>query len=523
MLFTGELKPYQEEPVKKFLERGNLLVAYEMGLGKTVIGIAAAEELLASGAISCCVIVCPASLKYQWAQRIAQFTDALIIPWKIKGEEILLPLNTCIIDGGKAAREKLYKQVVPLSRYIIMGYDNVINDTNFVRDIKPGMVILDEATAIKTFKAQRTKQIKKMLKAPYRMALTGTPIENRPDEVFSIMQWVDETVLGRYDLFDKAYCKRNTYGWVIAYKNLPVLRRRLATAMSRKSRLDPDVRPFLPEVDYSEDWMVEIPPAVRKVYKTIALDMIKELDNVEVFNGFDVHAYYSGHDESTPSGKLMAMYMCLEMLLDHPDLIIHSAQNGAGYANYLWQSGMLDDILESQKLNLVVDKVAEITQFPENKVIIFSFYREMINIIQEELDVQSVQFHGDLSPADKAAAISKFANDPECRVLLSSHAGAYGADLYMANYLVNYDQPWSAGKADQINGRHVRVSSEFSQVYIRDIMAIDSVNEWKKRKVIRKRRIAGAIMDGVGQDDTGSVELDGDTLRDHLAWVIKSW
>lgn len=495
-----------------------------MGLGKTVIGIAAAEELLESGAISCCLVVCPASLKYQWGQRIAQFTDSLQFSKTIRGEQIDLSVNCSVIDGTKSQRQNQYGEFAGQRRhYMVIGYDNVINDAEDVRNIKPDMVILDEATAIKTFKAKRTKQIKKMLKAPYRMALTGTPVENRPDELFSIMQWVDDKVLGRYDLFDKAYCKRNRYGWVIAYKNLPILRRRLADSLSRKSRLDPDVRPYLPEVDYNEDWIADIPDKVKEVYKFIAECMLKEMDNQKISGDFDIHAYYSGQDESTPSGKLMAMLMCLEMLLDYPDLIILSAMNGAQFANYLWQEGYLDEIIESSKLDILLQKVKEITAFPENKIIIFSFFRDMLDIIQEELDVESVQFHGDLSPGEKAAVIARFSNDPACRVLLSSYAGAYGADLYMANYLINYDQPWSSGKADQINGRHVRVSSEFDHVFVRDILARDSVNEWKKRKVIRKRNIAGAILDGHGQDETGSVAIDGDNLKSHLQWVVSNW
>lgn len=495
-----------------------------MGLGKTVIGIAAAEELIESGKIRCCLIVCPASLKYQWAQRIAQFTNVPAFRMKVRGDYIIIPDADCeIIDGTVAKRRLQYEYIFQNNpAYVIMGYDNVINDAQFVSKIKPEMVIIDEATAIKTFKAKRTKQIKKMLKVPYRLALTGTPIENRPDELFSIMQWVDEKVLGRYDLFDKAYCKRNHYGWVTGYKNLPVLRKRISVAMSRKSRLDPDVRPYLPEVDYSEDWTTAISKPVKDLYKIIAQDILQEMKNIDP-RSIDINAIYSGSDENTAQGKIMAMFMCLEMLLDHPDLIILSAQNDAKYANYLWQEGYLDSIMESQKLDLLKNKIEEILQYPENKIVIFSFYRGMLDIIQEELDAKTVQYHGEMSPAEKTAAINTFATDNDCRILLSSHAGAYGADLYMANYLINYDQPWSSGRADQINGRHVRVSSEFKNVFVRDILATDTIDEWKKRKVTRKRKIAGSVLDGQGHDETGSVEIDGDSLKDHLLWVVKSW
>jgi SNF2 family DNA or RNA helicase len=498
-MFKGTLKPYQTEPVETFLERGNLLVAYEMGLGKTVIGIAAAERLMAEGKISCCVIVCPASIKFQWAERIEQFTDA----------------GFCVIDGTVKQREILYQSILKkFPRYIIMGYDNVINDASFVRKIRPEMVILDEATAIKTFRAKRTKQIKKMLKPKYRLALTGTPVENKPDELFSIMQWVDEEVLGRYDLFDKAYISRSHFGWVVGYKNLPVLKKKLGPALSRKSRHDPEVSKYLPSVD-EDEWYADMSPEIKKVYKKISGDLLIELDSISPGAGFELHDYYSGADESTPSGKVMAIHTAMEMFLDHPDLVIMSAQNGALYANDLWQDGYLDNILTSPKLELLKEKVNEILEFPENKILIYTRYRGMLNILEDELNAESVKFHGGKNSADKQSAVAKFTNDPLCRVFLSSHAGAYGMDMSMANYLINYDLPWSAGKADQINGRHVRVSSEFGQVFVRNVVFRDSIEARKLRMLDRKRRIAGAILDGTGQDEFGRVETDKDTLTDH--------
>lgn len=521
-----KLHPYQTEPVERFIERGNLLVAYQVGLGKTIIGIAAAEELLAAGKIKCCLIVCPASLKYQWAQKIAEFTDLAPMEKKVKDSVITIPRDECfILDGSPKYRDYTYSLITSgksRPRYVIMSYDSVLNDAHQVRKIKPGMVILDEITAIKSFKAKRSKKIKQMLDAPYRMGLTGTPVENRPDELYSIMQWVDAEALGRYDLFEKAYVRRNRYGWVVAYKNLPVLRKRLGPAMSRKSSEDADVKPYLPEVE-TLLWTVPMPHETVKVYKHIASDMLEELGKVDKYSGFDVHSYYQGVDESTPSGKLMAMHMCLEMLLDHPDLIIFSAKDyktgngGSKYAYHLWQAGLLDSVLDSAKLDHLDYKVKEILNFGgKSKILIFSFFRNMLDIIEEKLDVPCVQFHGGMSATAKSAVVSKFSGDSDCRVFLSSHAGAYGMDMSMANYLVNFDHPWAAGKADQINGRHVRASSEFGKVFIANMAVEGSVEERKLRLLERKRRIASAILDGHGSDDFGRVAIDVDTLTEHL-------
>lgn len=514
-MFQGTLHPYQTEPVEIFLERKSLLVAYEMGLGKTVIAIAAAESLMDQVRVRCCVVVCPASLKFQWRDRIHQFTST----------------DCHVIDGNPAQRHAQYEEILKSRKaiYVVMSYDTVIIDQKHVARLRPEMVVLDEATAIKTFRAKRTKQIKKLLKSEYRLALTGTPIENRPDEIFSIMQWVDESVLGRYDLFDKAYITRNRFGWPVAYKNLPVLRKRLGTAMCRKSRLSPEVYPYLPEVE-EDEWYIRIDSDTLRLYKLIAADVLEELSKLEKSGAFDLDKYYSGFDESTPSGKVMGMYMCLQMLMDHPDLLIYSAQlfdsgskdKGSGYASHLWNSGAIDSVTTTPKLDYLLEKLDDLIAYPDNKIIIFSEYRNMLEIMGSALPCEYVTFHGGMDAKAKNSAVTEFRDNPNCRVFLSSNAGSYGMDMSMANYLINYDIPWSAGQADQRNGRHVRASSEFGKVFIFNMIVKGSVEERKLRILRRKRNLASAVLDGAGHDDFGRIELDGDSLGGLLTSTLRS-
>jgi SNF2 family DNA or RNA helicase len=499
-----------------------------MGLGKTVIGIAAAEKLIEEGKVGTCLIVCPPSLKYQWAQRLAEFTDMPSHAMKLRDETIVIPDDTVltVIDGIRKTRLEQYDRSGSCS-YIIIGYENIIYDYPEVARIKPDMVILDEATAIKSFKALRSKRIKKALKSRYRLALTGTPIENKPDEVFSIMQWVDEKILGRYDLFDKAYITRNKYGWPVSYKNLPVLKARLAPAISRKSRLDPDVAPFLPDVEETE-WHVPVNDETLGLYRKIARDMLNELNELGPRADLSIHDYYSGSwDESQVSGKLMSQYTALSMLLDHPDLVIFSGQlykntdkNGSEYAYRLWQSGALDSVLTAPKLDFLLDKMDSILSFDDSKVLIYSQWVHMLTILDQALPCDCVKFHGSMSAQEKAEAIARFTNNPEIRVLLSSDAGAYGLDMKMANYLINYDVPWSAGKWDQRSYRHVRAASEFEKVYLVHMSMAGTIEDRKLRILKRKKAIASAVLDGHGHDESGSVIMEGDSLRDTLEAIL---
>ena len=500
-----------------------------MGLGKTPIAISAAEELQQQGSINCCLVVCPPSLKYEWAQKIAQFTDLPRESKKVGDQSITIPVSQqCVlIDGDKKTRDDWYNLVIQhiyYPKYIIIGYDNVLNDYSYIAKLKTDMVVLDEATAIKSFKAQRSKKIKKLLRPPYRLALTGTPIENKPDELFSIMQWVDDTVLGRYDLYEKAYINRNKFGWVESYKNLPTLRDKIAPAISRLTSKDVSVAKFMPKA-IEEDWYVDMDDSTKRIYKKIASDMLHQLSLENPYADFDMHDYYQGVDESKPSGKLMAMYMCLEMLLDHPDLIIWSGikytqerPGGSRYAYELWQSGSLDNVTSSPKLAKLI---SEIGKSSSGKILIYSQYKYMIEIINDHI-TNATQFHGGMPPVKKAESVAKFRNDPNCRFFLSSHAGAYGLDMNMSDLLINYDQSWSAGRQDQINHRNQRRSSTFTEVNIRNLITRNSVEERKARVLGRKRRLGSSILDGFGHDDTGSIVMAGDSLRDHLEAAMNS-
>lgn len=515
-MFKGKLHPYQEEATQRFINRKSLLLAYGCGTGKTVMAIAAAERLFEKGLISQVLILCPASLKYQWQDKIREFTDS----------------KTMIIDGPKIARTEQYRYRAHPD-YLICSYDSLIYDYEDMAKIDPEFVICDEVSAIKSFKAMRSKRVKKLFgKTQYRLGLTATPIENRPEELYSIMQWVDQTVLGRYDLFERAYISRNSKGWVVAYKNLDVLRQRMGDALARKTRHDPDVRQYLPDVDEG-NWYVSLDNKTLEVYKHVAEDMLAQIEESTLkYNDVDLKNIVPGFDETTPDGKLMAMYMCLEMLLDHPDLISWSAAeyvkdspDGSAYAYNLIQSGALDELVvkgyvtSTPKLDRLEEEVERLLGDPDSKIIIVSKYKFMLDLINYRLKMSCVKFTGDMTAKEKALAVELF-KVPEQRVFLTSYAGGYGLDLNMADILINYDLPWSAGTQDQINSRHVRASSEFDKVYVRNLIAKDSVEERKLRILRRKGQLISSVIDGA---DVDTIEVDGDYLRTHLEKVLKKY
>lgn len=393
------------------------------------------------------------------------------------------------------------------------------------------MVILDEASAIKSFKTQRSKKIKKLFKnIPYRMALTATPIENRPEELYSIMQWVDPDVLGRYDLFEKAYVIRHAKGWVRAYKNLDVLNQRMGDSMIRKSRTDPDVAPYLPDVD-EDNWVVPLDKKIASIYCDIAEDMLEELAKIPKHK-VDLRFGPMMAEDDGPNGRLMAMHMVLEMLLCDPELITWSANaylsdkpEGSEYAYLMSNTEALYKI-PTPKIDMLKEKLEAILDNPESKVLIYSKYKFMLGTLRDILPYKSVLFTGDMSAKEKDKARKQFADDPSIRIFFSSYAGGYGLDMNMADYLVNFDLPWSFGTQDQINSRHIRASSVFKKVFIRNLVTHDSIEERKMRVLERKRKMSDIAIDGHntgGDRNDTSVSLDADFLHDHLSQFIERY
>ena len=531
-MLTVDLHPYQEEAVDRAVERGSLLIAYTMGLGKTLVALATIEELRTSGDVGQSLLVVPAGLKWQWAQAIAKFTDIASRRLQLrKGVHIWVPeASACVVvDGTPDSRKKAYRQILDTRpEFAIVSYEQVRNDFRMIRKLKPDCIVLDEASAIKGFRAKRTK-LAKRLDAPFRYALTGTPVENRPEELYSIMEWVDPLVLGRFDLFDRSFIVRNTWGGVIKYKNLQVLHKKASAAMVRKTRTDPDVAKYLPQVQESVKKVV-LHPKLAPLYRRIVKDLTQELADANMVQTFDLTQYYSGTlptELGSAAGGIMARTSALLMLCDDPRLLQRSAEKyirgdgeGSAYAAGLLDAGLLVEA-PSVKLDTIVADVTDILEAePESKVILFSFYKDMVQELADRLGSESdraVVYTGDMNVKQKAAAQTLFQTDPDVRLFVSSDAGGYGVDLPQANYLINVDLAWSAGKMDQRNGRHVRVGSLHKQVYILNYLIEGSIEERTYEMLAMKRQIASATLDGVGADSKGVVENTVGSLSSYLA------
>jgi len=517
-MFKGTLKPYQTEAVQKMVEQKTILVAYEMGLGKTPMTIAAIEELRDKGKMTRTVLVlCLSSLKYQWKKEIEKFSDSSAI----------------VIDGNPRKRAEQYAEVVEHD-YVIMNYEQVVNDFDVLKHFSFDAIICDEATAIKGFRAKRAKRVKELAKQiPVRFALTGTPIENgRPEEIYSIMQFVDPKILGRFDIFDKTFIVRNHFGGVQRYTNLPTLHKTVMKFAVRKSQSDEDVKPYLPDAVYREPVIVKLDNATQKLYNHIVKDLYGVLLEARETLGsnFSLSAHYGqSYDPNDPAnqlrGEVMSRISALRMLCSSPNVLLASytnfaENNGKGSAYVFSLGDLLHGISKTPKLDEATKYLEDHLEIDDSyKAVVFTSYLDSVSELVDRLNAKgfgAVAYTGEMNAVKKEDAKVKFQTRSHIRVLVSSDAGGYGVDLPQANLLLNYDQPWSAGLAVQRNGRINRTSSTWATVTIQDILVKDSIEQRQWDMLKQKSNIAGAVLDGTGINSRGGVDLTVGSLLDFL-------
>ena len=511
-------RPYQVEAYERMTRRGNQLLAIVMGGGKTLTALAAIEAMYDEGKVKSGLVLAGLSLQFQWYDMIRRETSATVQ----------------VINGTRAERAFQYKHMHRF-RYNIISYQTLVNDLRMITHRrKPDYLIADEATAIKGFTSQRSRTVKALgKKIDVRFALTGQPIENKPEELFSIMEFVDPTVLGPFDKFDRTFITRDHFGRPVKYKNLDLIQRTMADAMLRRSR--DDIKEYLPRIVGKEEW-VDLQGNTLKLYNYIAADTLRVIDQCianGMGTGWNILAAYGKTDQQggmSGMGEVMSRLMCMRMLCCHPMLLQQSAdkfddpesRQGSQYASHLKAEGYLNWIgskADDAKMNECIATVLELlAEDPTNKVVIYSFFKPMIYRLQREFEAKLRRpvsvLTGDHSQQERRQALARFSKHTP--ILISSDAGQYGVDLPYANYLLSYDLPWSAGAYAQRVARIDRTSSLFDHVTVLTLLTRNTIEERQYAMLRQKAMIAGAWLDGQNIDAKGGLTLSLESLRQFL-------
>jgi superfamily II DNA or RNA helicase len=426
------LYPYQREAVERFLSRGRLLLADDMGLGKTAQAIAACHALWHAGRVRRGLLVVPAALKPQWLREWRLFTDA----------------PAAVIDGNPGQRRAAFDAC--RRGFLVVNYEQLLRDLGIVRDWNPDLVVLDEAQRIKNW-ATKTALTVKQLDPPFRLVLTGTPMENRIDELASIVEWVDDLALEpKWRLVPWHTTAVDGKTEIGGARNLDTLRSRLAGCMIRRIRKE--VLSQLPE---RTDTRIPIEMTPEQVEEHDALNM--------------PIAQLLARSKRRPLTQ--AEFLRLMMLLTTQRIIA----NGLAQLRFeeIWPDlSRIERPTETTLKGLSCPKLLELRELigqialdQERKVVVFSQWRRMLRLahwatrdVLARDNVRAAFFTGEEGQKRRTQNIVEFHDDPACRVLFATDAGGVGLNLQRAaSACINIELPWNPAVLEQRVGRIYRL------------------------------------------------------------------
>lgn len=465
------------------------ILADEMGLGKSPQAIGTVHRLWKEGKARKALVVCPTSLKYQWQGEIEKFTDH-------KG---------IVIDGTPKQRREQLQTFASSDEYLfaIINYELVRNDLSLLKSIYLDVIIADECHRIKNWKA-KTSQAMKELDAEYKWGLTGTPMQNRPDELWNIMDWLNPMVLGNYWAFRNRYVvtgekfgKKNVE---IGYKRLGELRKRVASKMLR--RMKKDVAPELPEMIFNK-YRVEMTPEQQRLQDAIQEDFMKLLKEIREF-AQKVQGQYDEHGqwvqpEHPQQGQMLGYFNLLLAVSDAPELLQMSDSGMA--ARYLDLVGANP---KSPKLDELEKICEENLESGNKKIVVFTQFARMQKLaIRKLLPMGGVEvINGSMKPFERQAALDNFKYNETINFLVCTDAANYGLNMQFANVLINLDIPWNPATYDQRAGRVHRIGGEHESVFIIDIITLGGIDEKVEEALYRKRELANQIVEKNDEERT---------------------
>lgn len=449
----AKLFHYQEKGVLFAVKAGRCILADDMGLGKTLQAIVSTEVLRKQFNISTAIIICPTSLKYQWKTEIEKFT----------GNK-----NVNVIEGNVLTRKKLYDSNT--ADYIILSYQMASNDFIYLNNMQADVLVLDEAQRIKNWKTKTSVAIKK-IKTTYALVLTGTPVENKIEDLYSLMQIVNPYLLGSlHNFLSKHQITEGGTDKVIGYKNLNDVGVLLEDVMLRRTKAQ-----VLKDLPKRMDKNLFVPLTAQQLeLHTEYADRVAKL----------VNKWKRMHFLNEEDRQKLLMYLNMMRMVSDTTFIIDQE------TNYQTKLDELQNILD------------EILAMPDEKVVIFSQWERMtrlVAIILKEKNIGFEYLHGGIPGKNRGALYENFTNDKNCKVFLSTDAGGVGLNLQSAAYMINLDIPWNPAVLEQRIGRIYRLGQK-KNVSIINLVSQGSI-EHRMLDILKfKKGIAAGILDGGDND-----------------------
>jgi ERCC4-related helicase len=441
-----QLFPYQREGVDFAAYREGAIIADEMGLGKTIqaIGVAIAKKYLFD--FKKTLVITPASLKDQWKREIEKFSDE----------------KALIAEG--APNERVLAYTNKNAYFVIVNYETVLRDLVQINKMKPDFIILDEAQKIKNYTTMTAGTIKALHKK-HSLVITGTPIENRLIDIYSVVSFVDNQLLAPLWEFSYQHCyfDAKLKNKITGYYNLQGLKERLGNLLIRREKAD--VLTQLPNVSQS-DIPIEMHPAQENYHASFSRGIAKILAKKFI----------------TPFDMQM-----LQMLLAKMRMVCDSTYLVDMETNH---SPKLEELR-----HILIDKMD--IRNHDRKVLVFSEWKKMNNIIGKMLrdnDIPYVELNGSIPAPKRSELIREFENNPDCKIFLSTEAGGVGLNLQVADTVINFELPWNPAKKNQRIGRIDRIGQSKQNLTVINFITRDSIEVKIATGLMLKQNLSDSVL-----------------------------
>jgi superfamily II DNA or RNA helicase len=466
-LLKTDLLPYQLDGIAFAVGAGRAILADDMGLGKTIQGIGVAELLSRDIDISKVLVICPASLKSQWRLEIERFCD-----------------RSCQVVIGTA--EERAAQYDNDCFFTVCNYEQVLRDILAIEKVQWDLIILDEGQRIKNWEA-KTSRVVKALKSRFALVLSGTPLENRLEELFSVVEFIDDRRLGPAFRFYNRYRVVNEKGKLLGYKNLDELREKLRPVLLRRTR---------------KMVMEELPPRTSEIIRIPPTE-----EQLEIHNGHKTIVQTIISKKYLTEMDLLRLQKALLMCRMAADSTFLVDKQPPGHSSKLEEIDLLLDQLCAEE---------------DRKIVLFSEWTTMLNLIEPLLakrNLNYVRLDGSVPQKKRQGLMNQFQKDPDCKLFITTNAGATGLNLQAANTVINVDLPWNPAILEQRIARAHRMGQKRPvQVYI--LVTEGTLEESLLSTLSAKHELALSVLDPEAEASAVDLSTGIDELKRRMEVLL---
>jgi SNF2 family DNA or RNA helicase len=445
---NADLFPYQKEGIEFALFRKAAIIADEMGLGKTIQAIGTALLKKQVFGFKKVLVVCPASLKSQWKKEIEKFSSE----------------KALIVEGIPKERATQYSDAEYL--FFIVNYETILRDQLAINKAGIDLLILDEAQRAKNYETKTASSIKR-LNFKHVLVITGTPIENRLIDIFSIVSIIDSQFFGPLWEFSYQYClfDPDRRDKINGYYNLQQLNHKLEQILIRREKRK--VIDQLPNVQQT-NIPVNLSP-LQAEYHSGYTKGIASIIRKKFLTPYDLQ-------------KLQLLLADMRMVCDSTYLIDEETNESP----------------KLEELKYILFEQFDI-QNSDRKIIIFSEWvkvHKLIGRMLRENGIGFVELNGSVPVKLRGELIKKFEDNAHCKVFLSTEAGGAGLNLQVADTLINFELPWNPAKKNQRIGRIDRLGQKSNKLTILNFITRDSIEQQIASGLLVKQNLFDGVLDG---------------------------